>query len=91
MDEARVPYNKTGPATVKILAPIPVTKPSALLSIAGDATEFANPVIGTKVPAPANLAILSNTPKAVRIIAIDATVIEVRGIYISSDIESKLP
>ena len=43
----------TGPAIVKILAPTPVTQPSALNSMAGLTTELANPVIGTSVPAPA--------------------------------------
>ena len=43
----------TGPAMPKILAPTPVTQPSALNSIAGLTTEFANPVMGTSVPAPA--------------------------------------
>ena len=47
------PYNITGPAIVKILQPIPNTCPSFLNSIAADAIALANPVIGTKVPAPA--------------------------------------
>ena len=42
---------------VKILTPIPNTWPSFLYSIAGAATELANPVIGTNTPAPANFAI----------------------------------
>ena len=46
----------TGPAIVKILHPTPNTHPSSLNSIAGAATELANPVIGTIVPAPAKLA-----------------------------------
>ena len=59
------PYNITGPAIVNILHPIPYTWPSFLNSIAGDATELANPVIGTITPAPANFAILANNPKPV--------------------------
>ncbi len=43
---------------VKILHPIPKTCPSALKSMADDATELANPVIGTTVPAPANFFLL---------------------------------
>ena len=39
-----------------ILAAMPVTKPSALKSSAGDATALAKPVMGTSVPAPPNLA-----------------------------------
>ena len=38
-----------------------------LNSKAGATTEFANPVIGTKVPAPANFAILWKIPKPVKI------------------------
>ena len=38
---------------IKILAPTPVTQPSALNSMAGLTTELANPVMGTSVPAPA--------------------------------------
>ena len=41
---------------VNIFAPTPNICPSALNSIAGAATELANPVIGTIVPAPAKLA-----------------------------------
>ena len=48
------PYKITGPAMVKILHPIPNTCPSALYSIAGAATELANPVMGTSAPAPPN-------------------------------------
>ena len=44
---------------VNIFAPTPRIKPSVLNSIAEDATAFANPVIGTKVPAPAFLPISS--------------------------------
>ena len=40
----------------------PVTKPSLLNSSAGETIEFANPVIGTSVPAPAYFAMLSYTP-----------------------------
>ena len=50
------PYKITGPAIVKIFTPIPKTCPSFWYSIAGDATEFAKPVIGTRVPAPHHFA-----------------------------------
>ena len=56
----------TGPATVKSLAPTPVTSPSERASMAVEATAFAKPVMGTRVPAPANFAISSNLPKPVR-------------------------
>lgn len=59
--DAIVPYTITGPAMTKIFAPTPRINPSVLNSIAGDTTAFANPVIGTKVPAPAYFAILSYT------------------------------
>ena len=48
----KIPNKITGPAIVKILHPIPKTCPSFWNSIAGAATELANPVIGTKLPAP---------------------------------------
>lgn len=53
--EAEIPNTRTGPATVNILPPTPITYPSDLYSIAGDTIEFANPVIGTSEPAPAKL------------------------------------
>ena len=56
MNDARMPYKITGPAMVKILAPTPKTYPSVFASSAGDTTEFAKPVIGTIVPAPASFA-----------------------------------
>ena len=52
-----IPKTKTGPATVNILPPTPMTYPSDLYSIAGETIELAKPVIGTKEPAPANLPI----------------------------------
>ena len=55
-------YKTTGPATVKIFEPTPSTYPSLLLSRATEAMEFANPVTGTRVPAPAIWAILSYKP-----------------------------
>lgn len=57
--EAVIPKTKTGPAIINILEPIPITCPSLLNSIAGATIEFANPVIGTMVPAPAYFAMLS--------------------------------
>ena len=58
MIEAEVPYNITGPHIIKIFAPSPKIHPSDLNSIAGDTTEFAKPVIGTRVPAPPSFPIL---------------------------------
>ena len=55
--EAEMPNTKTGPATTNSLAAIPVTNPSDLNSKAGETIAFANPVIGTNVPAPARFAI----------------------------------
>ena len=43
-----IPYTRTGPATVNIFAPTPITYPSDLYSIAGETIELANPVIGTR-------------------------------------------
>ena len=63
--EQAVPYTITGPAIINIFAPSPATMPSLTNSIAGDTTEFEKPVIGTRVPAPACLAILSNKPRPV--------------------------
>ena len=64
--EAEIPNTKTGPATVNIFPPTPITYPSDLYSIAGETIEFANPVIGTKEPAPANFPILLNTLRPVK-------------------------
>ena len=61
-----MPKTNTGPATVNIFAPTPITYPSDLYSIAGETIEFAKPVIGTKEPAPANLPILLNIFNPVR-------------------------
>ena len=60
----------TGPAIENICAAVPSTKPSCFHSSAGDTTLFAKPVIGTIVPAPACLAILSKTPIPVKIAVI---------------------
>lgn len=62
-----MPKTKTGPETMNIFAPKPVIKPSLLNSIAGETMEFAKPVIGTSVPAPACFAMLSYQPRAVRV------------------------
>ena len=50
---------------VNILHPIPNTSPSVLYSMAGAATELANPVIGTNVPAPAYFANFEYNPNPV--------------------------
>ena len=59
MTDAVIPKTITGPAIMNIFALMPVMMPSLLNSSAGAATEFANPVIGTSVPAPENFAMLS--------------------------------
>ena len=59
--DVEIPNTNTGPATVNIFPPTPITYPSDLYSIAGDTIEFANPVIGTSEPAPANFPILLKT------------------------------
>ena len=51
---------------VKILHPIPKICPSAWNSMAEAATEFANPVIGTRLPAPPNFPILEYRLNPVR-------------------------
>ncbi len=73
----------TGPAILNILAPTPSTNPSALNSIAGDTTEFAKPVMGTAVPAPACFAILSKIPEPVRIAVITIRVVQTAS-FVSS-------
>ena len=45
---ASVPKVMTGPATVNILAAMPVTKPSDLKSSAGEVTALEKPVMGTR-------------------------------------------
>lgn len=75
---ASVPKRITGPQTVNIFAPTPSTYPSERESIAGEATAFANPVIGRSVPAPACFAILSYMPMPVKVTDKNISVIEVR-------------
>ena len=62
---------------VNIFPPTPMIWPSDLCSIAGDTIAFAKPVIGTREPAPANLANLlykcrevKRAPKNIKIIAV---------------------
>ncbi len=45
-----MPNTSTGPATVNIFPPTPITYPSDLYSIAGETIELAKPVIGIKEP-----------------------------------------
>lgn len=80
-----MPYAITGPAILKMFAPVPMIIPSDLNSRAGETTEFANPVIGTIVPAPACFAILSKTPIPVRIAAITINVDGVNALTASSE------
>lgn len=56
----------TGPAMEKSFAPTPVTNPSLLNSMAGETMAFENPVMGTRVPAPACRAMSSKIPIAVK-------------------------
>ena len=74
--EILMPKTRTGPATVNIFAPTPITQPSDLYSIAGETIEFAKPVIGTREPAPANFPNLLKTLSPVRIAAIPIRIIE---------------
>ena len=85
MTPANIPYAITGPAILNIFAPTPITKPSVLNSRAGDTTELAKPVIGTIVPAPACLAILSKTPIPVRIAVIIISTDGVNALTYSSE------
>ena len=71
-----IPNTRTGPATVNIFAPTPITYPSDLYSIAGATIELAKPVIGTKEPAPANFPILLKIFKLVKIAEILIRIIE---------------
>ena len=66
MTPENTPYTIMAPATVNIFAAVPYMSPSVLNSSAGDATELANPVMGTIDPAPAWRPILSYTPSPVR-------------------------
>ena len=60
-----MPKTSTGPAILNIFAPIPNICPSDLNSMAGETIAFEKPVMGTSVPAPANLAIFAKSPRAV--------------------------
>ena len=51
---------------VNILAPVPVTRPSERNSMAALTTALANPVMGTRLPAPAREASFWYQPRAVR-------------------------
>ena len=53
---AAVPQTDTCPAMVNIFTMVPVTSPSVRNSTAGEATALEKPVMGTRVPAPPNLA-----------------------------------
>ena len=69
---------------LNICAAVPRIKPSCLNSRAGDTTEFAKPEIGTIVPAPATLAMLSKTPIPVSIAVIIMTTAGVASFASSS-------
>ena len=81
--DADIPKTNTGPATVNILPPTPITYPSDLYSIAGETIEFANPVIGTKEPAPANFPILLNRFSEVKNALIKIRIIETIVLLVS--------
>ena len=89
--ELDIPYTNTGPATVNIFAPTPITYPSDLYSIAGETIEFANPVIGIKEPAPANFPILLKIVKPVKNALIPIRIIDtiVPEIWISNPLYLK--
>ena len=69
---------------------MPRILPSILNSTAGETTEFAKPVMGTAVPAPACFAILSKTPAPVSIAVITMSVVETAS-FISSSFKSVKP
>ena len=71
-----MPKTSTGPATVNIFPPTPITYPSDLYSMAGETIEFAKPVIGIKEPAPANFPILLKIFKPVKNAEIPIRIIE---------------
>ena len=50
INDATIPKVITAPPNLKILAPIPVTKPSVLASKALEVIALENPVIGIKRP-----------------------------------------
>lgn len=74
-----IPQTITGPATKNILAHVPKIIPSVLYSIALEQMLFAKPVIGTIVPAPANFAMLSKMPNAVKTQVIKISTIKVHA------------
>ena len=74
-----MPNTMTGPATVNIFAHIPKIMPSRLNSIALEHILFAKPVIGTIVPAPANLAISSKSPTPVKMQVINIITTKVQA------------
>ena len=82
--EVATPYTITGPAIMNILAAVPSMNPSVLNSSAGATTELAKPVIGTSVPAPPCLAILSYSFKPVSSALISTSVIETAALALSS-------
>lgn len=73
---------------VNIFAPTPNTNPSFLNSIAEDTMEFAKPVMGTSVPAPACFASLSNMPSPVKRAARNMSVTGTKIFTVSSGILS---
>ena len=75
----------TGPQIEKIFAPTPRTYPSLFASIAWLVTEFEKPLIGTSVPAPAWRAIVSKTPRSVRV---DASAMIIRETSVGATLSS---
>lgn len=74
-----MPQTITGPATVNIFTHMPNMMPSCLYSMALEHMLFAKPVIGTIVPAPANLAMSSNTPIPVKMQVINIKITSIQA------------
>ena len=85
MTDAEHPYRITGPAIVNIFAPTPSIKPSDLASMADELIEFENPVMGTRVPAPACFAIFSYHPRPVRSALMPTRIMDV---HVPADVSS---
>lgn len=72
-----MPYTITGPAIENICLCRAENETFVFPFKCGDTTLFAKPVIGTIVPAPACLAILSKTPAPVKIAVIIINTLDV--------------
>ena len=81
--EVSMPYTITGPAIENSFTPTPRINPSVFDSMAGDDIAFANPVIGTRVPAPPCFAIFRYRSRPVSKIPINTRVTEVSEAAVS--------